>query len=206
MILMHARLSVLSFAAITGVMLLAAACGGAGENGDSERPTTRLSDPAAAPSSTPISGDLRYLIRDNVVSAPDGLTTAVPNEGGSGGGGAATYTVEPGDICGAIASRLGVALEDLLKANPLIDSGCTNLRAGQVLKIPVGSTSNGGGTGGNNEPTPTPRPGSGVEHVVKEGDLCVDIAASYGVDVDEMIALNNLDCGNLQIDQVIKIP
>ena len=45
-----------------------------------------------------------------------------------------------------------------------------------------------GGTGGNNEPTPTPRPGSGVEHVVKEGDLCVDIAASYGVDVDEMIA------------------
>lgn len=191
---------------LLAAIAVTAACGGGGTNGGNGQTRTQLTDPASVPSSTPISGELRYLIRDNGISAPDGLTTAVPDTGGvSGGAAGSTYTVEPGDTCSAIAARLDVPLADLLKANPLIDSGCTNLRPGQALKIP-GSSGNGGGGGAAATPTPPSGGGSGTEHIVEEGDLCVDIAAAYGVDLEEMIALNDLDCGNLQIGQVIRIP
>jgi len=43
--------------------------------------------------------------------------------------------------------------------------------------------------------------------VVKPGDTCADIAASYGVSISEIITLNGLadDCP-LQIGQEVKIP
>jgi len=52
-------------------------------------------------------------------------------------------TVKSGDTCSAIAAGNGVSVGDLLAANPAVNSGCTNLAIGQVLKI-------GGGGGGNN--------------------------------------------------------
>ena len=60
-----------------------------------------------------------------------GNPTARP--GSSSGG---TYTVEVGDTCGAIAAANGVTLQAFLAANPVIDAECSNLDAGQVVKIP----------------------------------------------------------------------
>ncbi len=49
-------------------------------------------------------------------------------------GGGQTYTIKDGDTLAGIASRLGLALDDLLTANPGINPG--TLRAGQSIKLP----------------------------------------------------------------------
>ena len=49
-------------------------------------------------------------------------------------GGGQTYTIRDGDTLAGIASRLGVALDDLLTANPGINPG--TLRAGQSITLP----------------------------------------------------------------------
>ena len=49
-------------------------------------------------------------------------------------GGGQTYTIKDGDTLAGIASRLGIALDDLLTANPGINPG--TLRAGQSIKLP----------------------------------------------------------------------
>jgi LysM repeat protein len=49
-------------------------------------------------------------------------------------GGGLTYTIKDGDTLAGIASRLGIALDDLRAANPGIDPG--TLRVGQTIKLP----------------------------------------------------------------------
>jgi LysM repeat protein len=49
-------------------------------------------------------------------------------------GGGATYTIKDGDTLAGIASRLGIALDDLLAANPGVNPG--TLRVGQTIKLP----------------------------------------------------------------------
>jgi LysM repeat protein len=60
-----------------------------------------------------------------------------------------TYTVKAGDTLGGIATRFGVKVEDLQKANPNVDPNV--LRIGQVLIIP-----NASGSEGTIQPSPTP--------------------------------------------------
>jgi LysM repeat protein len=60
-----------------------------------------------------------------------GNPTVRPSTGGGG-----TYTVAVGDTCGAIAAAKGVTLEAFLAANNVINAECSNLDAGQVVKIP----------------------------------------------------------------------
>jgi LysM repeat protein len=50
-------------------------------------------------------------------------------------GGGTTYTIKDGDTLAGIASRLGIALDDLLTANPGINPG--TLRVGQAIKLPL---------------------------------------------------------------------
>jgi peptidoglycan endopeptidase LytF len=52
-------------------------------------------------------------------------------------GGGATYTIKDGDTLAGIASRLGIALDDLRTANPGLDPG--TLRVGQTIKLPQSS-------------------------------------------------------------------
>lgn len=189
--------------ALAAVLMGAAACGGDSggkDGGDGQRVT----DPAKAPSSTPIGETLTYQIRNDVIIAPDGGEAPVTG-GTTPVSGATSYTVKSGDTCSGIAAEFGVALADLLKANRTIDQNCTNLRPGDVLKIP--GTATGGTAGGGTASTPTPKP-SGKEYTVESGDTCDAIAKSYGVDLTQLIALNNLDaeCQNLQVGQKIKIP
>lgn len=67
--------------------------------------------------------------------APNSATT--PRAGGrETGDSGKTYTVAAGDNCSAIADANGVSLDALLAANPAINSDCTNIDIGDVLKIP----------------------------------------------------------------------
>jgi LysM repeat protein len=183
-------------------VLLASCGGGGGRDGSSLNP--QLTDPAVVATSTPISREQVFLIRDNGISAPTGVNTIPAGDDGNTGGGAAGYTVVSGDTCGAIATSLGVSVPELIVANPAINEGCTNLVPDQILTIP-GATGGSNG-GGSTVPTPTAQP-SGNTHTVASGDTCFDIAGNWGVSTDALIAANNgLDCNALQPDQVLQIP
>jgi LysM repeat protein len=51
----------------------------------------------------------------------------------AGGGG--THTVAAGEFCASIAQSKGVTVDQLLKLNPAVNAGCTNLQVGQVLNL-----------------------------------------------------------------------
>ena len=55
-------------------------------------------------------------------------------------------------------------------------------------------------------PTETPLPP--FDYTVKTGDFCGGIAASFGVSVQSIVILNNLDasCNNISVGQTLKIP
>jgi len=181
-------------------LLLSAACGG--DSGPGAGTGERVTDPAKVPTSTPIQNGVLYQLRGSQIITQGGSTTAVP--GASQTAGPRTYTVVEGDTCSGIASKLGVTTQDLLAANRTINQGCTNLRVGDVLRVPSG-------TAGGSTPvgaTSTPRPGSAREYTVKSGDTCSGIAGSYNVTVADLIRVNGLDpdCRTLQVGQVLKIP
>lgn len=195
-------------------LLFGAACGGGG-NGDPEGSTDngeppQLTNPADVPTSTPIDGALTYVIRDNGVSAPDGTGMSVsdaPTQ--EAGGSRGVYTIVSGDTCFGIAETLGTTVEALEEANTSLDCGA--LQPGVELRIPAGSTNDTGDDSdespdGEETPTPDTDDGDGTTYTIQSGDLCGDIAASYGVDVDALVALNGLDCSNLQVGQTIQIP
>lgn len=57
-------------------------------------------------------------------------------------------------------------------------------------------------------PSPTLTPLPPIEYTVREGDTCGGIAFTFGVSVQSIIILNNLDanCTLLRIGQVVKVP
>lgn len=196
-------------------LVVTAACGGGGGEGgeDSTGPVEQpeLTNPATVPTSTPIDGALTYVIRDNGVSAPDGSGMAVSGQPTPGAGGSrGVYTIVSGDTCFGIADTLGTTLEALETANAALDCGA--LQPGVELRIPADSANapdDESTTDSTPEPDDQEEPGdeaSGNTYTIQSGDLCDDIAASYGVDVDALIALNGLDCTNLQVGQTIQIP
>lgn len=188
-------------------MLAAAACGGEG-TGDEEA-SERITDPAAVPSSTPIQNPNLFKIQNNgAISAPDGSVGTPAVSGTPQGSTGATYEVQPGDTCGAIAAKFNTTFEELRRVNRTINDGCTNIHPGDQLKIPSSSAAPEPTPGaGGAAPAPTPKP-SGKEHVVGDGETCYGIAGSYGVSLSELIELNGLDaeCRELQIGQTLKIP
>ncbi|KAF8145192.1 hypothetical protein K438DRAFT_1444824, partial [Mycena galopus ATCC 62051] len=105
-----------------------------------------------------------------------------------------TYIVESGDTCYAIASANGLTVAQLLSYNPSINADCTNLAIAEVLCLGPG----GGGGGGGGTCTQT--------YTVQSGDTCSAIAASQGLTVSQLLALNpsiNSGCTNLGIGQVL---
>ena len=199
----------MAFAATVALALLAAltaACGG-GTAGTDAGNGQRITDPARVPSSTPVQNPVLYQIRnDGRVDSSGGPPATVSPNGTQTASPAKTYVVKAGDTCGAIASANGVTLDELKKANRTIDDGCTNIHAGDTLKIPATVATPTSGTvttNGNNTTKP-----SGKSYIVASGDSCSSIAASYGVPVAQLISLNGIDsdCKNLKIGQVVKIP
>ncbi|AIZ01714.1 lysin [Arthrobacter phage vB_ArtM-ArV1] len=92
------------------------------------------------------------------------------------GGTASQCIVDPGDTLSSIAGQFGVALSDLIKANPGINPDL--IYPGQVLNLP------GGG--------PLSVPGAVSQCIVDAGDTLAGIAAQFGVDLNALIHLNGI--------------
>lgn len=194
-------------AALACLSLIAAACGGGGDD------ATTAPDLDKVPTAT----------------LPAELPEALIIGGGAilpGGG--ATYTIRGGDTLAGIASRLGVSLEDLRAANPAIDPA--TLRAGQVINLPqlpdeaptqaAPSTPAASGTAPPATDTPEPEPTNtrepaatntptslGQTYVVEAGDIPVSIAEKFGITVESLLAANpTIDPRGLQVGDVLVIP
>ena len=95
------------------------------------------------------------------------------------------YTVQAGDVIGAIATRFGVSVNTILWANNLTFR--SYIRPQDILKIP---------------------PGNGVLHTVKKGESLGKIARMYGVKIGEIAVQNGLraDGANLSVGTNLFIP
>lgn len=193
-----------------GVLLLfSAAASFACKSGPAKSDTNTgqpITDPARVPSSTPIGqGAVTFLYHsDGHVDASGGATTTVAPGGTQQASGSKTYTVASGDTCGAIVTQFGITLDDLRRSNRLIDDTCSNLHAGDILKIPgAAATTPAAGA------TPGGTTSSGAKtYTVASGDTCDAIAKAKGVTAAALIAANGIDanCQALKIGQVLKIP
>jgi len=175
--------------ALTGALLVAA-CGGDG-GGAGGRPN---------PSKIPTATAFAVLPEPTILSG--GLLVTE-------GGGGDTYVVKAGDTLVAIAAELGVPVEELIRLNDLTDP--SHLEVDQVLKVPPRA-----GT----QPTPVPgrqptrqatraASGSAEEYEVQPGDNASDIAARFGITLQELADANDTTIDELRtlfVSQVLTIP
>ena len=116
------------------------------------------------------------------------------------------YTVQAGDSCGAIASLYSSSVGAIIALNSL-NSTCTNLKIGQVIKVP--------------RPTPTPLPAATstlepaaatraacdtVAYTVQANDTLSSIASNYGVKMQAIKDFNGLSTDSVFIEQKLSIP
>lgn len=135
-------------------------------------------------------------------TAPDGCAIRVPAEAADAlSKGLATlpasafqewarHSVRRGDTLGGIASRYGVSLRELLKANGL--SSRSIIRPGQTVLVP--RPSGGGGGGGDwAEAAPVSRGDGTPVHRVRRGEALERIAREHGVSVGDLVRWNGLE-------------
>jgi LysM repeat protein len=173
----------LTMLALTGALLVTACGGGGGDH----------PNPAKIPTATAFA----------VLPEPTILSGGQPATGGGD-----TYVVKAGDTLMAIAAELDVPVEDLISLNNLTDP--SHLEVDQVLKIPRRSS-----TG------PTPVPGQPTrqatraaaagteEYEVQAGDNASDIAARFGITLQELADANDTTIDGLRslfVGQVLTIP
>jgi LysM repeat protein len=105
------------------------------------------------------------------------------------------YFVQPGDTLGAIATRLGLPVDELSRLNPT--SLAQSLLPGQALQLPAGSGGAAAPARGSTAATNATLPAvrrialSGT-YVVNPGETLSDIALRSGRTVDELARLNNV--------------
>lgn len=142
-------------------------------------------------------------------AAPEAPKHAAPAGG--------TYIVEKGDTPGAIAEKLGVSTQDLIKLN---DINSKSLQIGQKLIVPGAS---GAVTAAADtapvpvkaesteaeKPAPEPEkasPAVTAYYTVEKGDTPGGIAEKLGVSTKELVKLNSIDSKNLRIGQKLVVP
>lgn len=186
-------------------MAFAAACGGGSDSPGGDAPDLDAIPSATLPAELPT---VRPLGSGPIVTT----------------GGANRYTIQSGDTFADIAVRFGVALEDLVAANPGVNP--QGLRSGDVINLPeaaAGATPAAAPTEDPDAeeptqapaaPTDTPVPAAtatpqslGSTYIVVEGDFPQAIADKLGVTLDALVAANPgiLD-RNLRIGEVLIIP
>jgi len=91
-----------------------------------------------------------------------------------------TYQVSKGDTFYSLSKRFNVEIWEIQKIN-----GITELKAGQVIKIPNRTL---------------------VEYKVKKGDTLFSLAKKYNSTIEEILSLNNISDFNIKDGQIIRIP
>jgi LysM repeat protein len=105
------------------------------------------------------------------------------------------HIVEAGQTVYSIAEKYGFSKEEIYKVNPGTDT--TPLQLGQVIRIPKSRSTQ----------TKVISTASFDEYKVKKKDTLYSIAHSYGVSIDDIIALNpELNTSDIKKGQIIKIP
>lgn len=112
------------------------------------------------------------------------------------------YTVKEGQTLFSIAKEQHIDINDLLEANQFDKS--TEIKVGQVIRIPVDKRKN---TANNPAGTKLADSSTGLKHTVKQGENIYSIARKYGVEVADLIEINNFDNSTVvKVGQVILIP
>jgi LysM repeat protein len=204
------------------LLMAAALLTGCG-SGSKQAPTSALTqptDPKAVPTAT-----LPAVL-------PSPIPAGTVTEGGITGqasAGPTSYTVKSGDTMAGIAQSVGVPVSVLQSYNT--DVNPARLIVGQQIKVPPPPTSTPLATVAPLRPststpasasasrTPTARAagssptsaasGAGQTYVVQSGDTACDIAAKFGVSLQELATANGkttATVGNLQVGQDMKIP
>jgi membrane-bound lytic murein transglycosylase D len=112
-----------------------------------------------------------------------------------------TYRVRRGDSLGKIASRFGISVSSIKRANKIRGS---TIRVGQVLTIPRrGST--GIYTAANSERT-TVKKSDSTTYGVRQGDSLGKIASRYDVSVSSIKKTNKIKGSTIKVGQMLTIP
>ncbi len=98
-----------------------------------------------------------------------------------------TYVVSKGDTLYGISKKLDTTVDELKKINNLTSN---SLSIGQILKVPTKEIDLGD---------------TEIYQVVK-GDTLYSIANKYGISLNELKAINNLENDNLAIGQLLNVP
>lgn len=117
-----------------------------------------------------------------------GQQLRIPINGDTSNDSYVVYTVKVGDNLYSIAKEYNVTVDEIIEENSL---NSTLLSIGQKLKIPM--IDNGVD---NSQYT---------NYVVKSGDTLYKIANMYGMTVNQLMEVNNLENTSLSIGQVLKV-
>lgn len=108
---------------------------------------------------------------------------------GSDSPAASTHTVSSGETLWSIASKHGLTLRELVRANGLKASSI--IRPGQKLKLNGSTSSSGGSTSASSQKSSSSGTNS-TTHVVASGETVWSIAREYGTSVQDILAENDL--------------
>lgn len=129
-----------------------------------------------------------------------GQRLTIPGRGGDAGGAptpatsARTHVVGRGESLGSIASRFGLTIQQLARANGITDP--SRIMAGSLLRIAADAP---------------PPPGGGARstgtHVVRPGESLSTIASRYGTSVARLVGANDLaDPNRIVAGQRLTVP
>lgn len=100
------------------------------------------------------------------------------------------YTVKNGDTLGAIATKYGVGVNNILRMQPVAITNKNLIMPGDILAIPATK----------------PQPLEDILYMVKAGDTLGAIAKRYGVTVAALMKLNSItDPDKIYIGNLLKI-
>jgi LysM repeat protein len=112
-----------------------------------------------------------------------------------------TYKVKKGDTLFSIAKKFGVSVEELKRINHLSH---TKLRVGKVIKVKEKRVLVQEKV---NLPKIEAPSGTGfIWHKVKEGETLYNISLRYGIPIEDIKKLNNLEDNVIFVGQALKIP
>ncbi len=205
----RSALARLALAGITGVALLAAACGG----DDEAEPTP---EPASESTPIPTATPFATTPEPTIVASPTAEATATQTAVVSGE--EVEYTVEAGDTLFAIAERFDTTVDAIMELNDIEDAAL--IFVGQVLTVrqgyaPEGSetaddtaTDDGDDAADSGGETTTDESGARI-YVVQAGDTAYDIALQFDITVEELAAANGTTVdglANLFVGEELIIP